>query len=208
MLTDLDRLYKLLNDPQRPIQIIFAGKAHPADEPGKRLIRKIANLRHDPRFAGRVVFVEDYDINVCRHLVQGVDVWLNNPRRPLEASGTSGQKVVLNGGLNLSVLDGWWAEAYDGTNGFAIGRGHTPRLRRNRRPARRANLLYSVLEEQVIPLFYDRDSDGLPRHWIQRMMNSISSLAWRFSAHRMVMDYAKSCYLPAAGGLSCDMNVR
>ncbi len=105
------------------MQIIFAGKAHPADEPGKQLIKKIANLRHDPRFAGRVAFIEDYDINVCRHLVQGVDVWLNNPRRPLEASGTSGQKVVLNGGLNLSVLDGWWAEAYDGRNGFAIGKG-------------------------------------------------------------------------------------
>ena len=106
------------------MQIIFAGKAHPADEPGKQLIKQIANLRHDPRFAGRIVFIEDYDINVCRHMVQGVDVWLNNPRRPLEASGTSGQKAVLNGGLNLSVLDGWWAEAYDGKNGFAIGNGH------------------------------------------------------------------------------------
>ena len=122
---DLDRLHALVSDPDRPIQIIFAGKAHPADEPGKALIRKIANLRHDPRFAGRLVFVEDYDINVCRHLVQGVDVWLNNPRRPLEASGTSGQKVVLNGGLNCSILDGWWAEAFDGRNGFAIGRGET-----------------------------------------------------------------------------------
>ena len=122
-MTDPDRLYQLLNDPHRPIQIIFAGKAHPADEPGKQLIKKIANTRHDERFASRVVFIEDYDINVCRHMIQGVDVWLNNPRRPLEASGTSGQKVVLNGGLNLSVLDGWWAEAYDGTNGFAIGKG-------------------------------------------------------------------------------------
>ncbi|HKD36138.1 MAG TPA: alpha-glucan family phosphorylase [Pirellulales bacterium] len=207
ILTDLDRLCKMLNDPQRPIQIIFAGKAHPADEPGKRLIRKIANLRHDPRLAGRVVFVEDYDINVCRHLVQGVDVWLNNPRRPLEASGTSGQKVVLNGGLNLSVLDGWWAEAYDGQNGFAIGRGHS-HVSDEIGDRRDAESLYKVLEEQIAPLFYDRDIDGLPRRWIQMMMNSISSLAWRFSAHRMVMDYAKTCYVPAAGGLSCDMNVR
>ena len=207
ILTDLERLYRLLSDPSRPIQIIFAGKAHPADEPGKRLIRRIANLRHDPRIAGRIVFVEDYDINVCRHLVQGVDVWLNNPRRPLEASGTSGQKVVLNGGLNLSVLDGWWAEAFDGQNGFAIGRGHS-HVSDEIGDRRDVESLYKVLEEQVIPLFYDRDSDGLPRRWIQMMMNSISSLAWRFSAHRMVMDYAKASYVPAAGGLSCDMHVR
>ena len=123
IMTDPDWLAEIVNDPQRPMQIIFAGKAHPADEPGKQIIQRIANLRHDPRFAGRIAFVEDYDINVCRHMIQGVDVWLNNPRRPLEASGTSGQKAVLNGALNLSILDGWWAEAYDGTNGFAIGKG-------------------------------------------------------------------------------------
>ena len=137
ILGDLDRLAAMVNDPERPMQIIFAGKAHPADEPGKQLIQRIANLRHDPRFAGRIAFVEDYDINVCRHLIQGVDVWLNNPRRPLEASGTSGQKAVLNGALNLSILDGWWAEAYDGTNGFAIGKGTAARRRpRDRRPRR------------------------------------------------------------------------
>ncbi len=207
LLADMERLYELVNDHQRPIQVIFAGKAHPADEPGKQLIKRIANLRHDPKLAGRVAFVEDYDINVCRHLVQGVDVWLNNPRRPLEASGTSGEKVVLNGGLNLSVLDGWWAEAYDGANGFAIGKG-TSHVSDEINDRRDAADLFRVLEEQVIPLFYDHDVDGLPRHWIQRMMNSISSLAWRFSAHRMVMDYVKSAYLPAAGGMSCDMSVR
>jgi len=207
LLADMGRLYELINDPQRPIQVIFAGKAHPADEPGKQLIKRIANLRHDPKLAGRVAFVEDYDINVCRHLVQGVDVWLNNPRRPLEASGTSGEKVVLNGGLNLSVLDGWWAEAYDGANGFAIGKG-TSHISDEINDRRDAADLFRVLEEQVIPLYYDHDVDGLPRHWIQRMMNSISSLAWRFSAHRMVMDYVKSAYLPAAGGMSCDMSVR
>jgi starch phosphorylase len=205
LLTDLDRLSELVNDPQRPIQIVFSGKAHPADDPGKQLVKRIANLRHDPRFAGRVAFVEDYDINVCRHMVQGVDVWLNNPRRPLEASGTSGQKVVLNGGLNLSVLDGWWAEAYDGSNGFAIGKG-TSHVSDEVNDRRDAADLYRLLEAQVIPLYYDYDIDGLPRHWIKRMMNSISSLAWRFSAHRMVIDYVRTAYLHAAGGMSCDMN--
>ena len=205
--SDVDRIARLVNSLDRPVQFILAGKAHPADEPGKELIRQIANLRHDPRFAGRVVFVEDYDINVARHMVQGVDVWLNNPRRPLEASGTSGEKVVLNGGLNLSVLDGWWAEAYDGNNGFAIGKGRSHAAEHVTDQRDGASLL-DVLEYQVIPLFYDRDVDGLPRQWIQRMMNSISSLAWRFSSHRMVMDYVKAAYVPAAGGLSCDMHVR
>ncbi len=207
ILTDIDRFYDLISDPDRPIQIVFAGKAHPADEPGKQLIKKISNLRHDERFASRVAFIEDYDINVCRHLVQGVDVWLNNPRRPLEASGTSGQKAVLNGGLNLSVLDGWWAEAYDGSNGFAIGKG-TSHVSDEVNDRRDAEDLYRTLEEQVIPLYYDRDVDGLPRMWIRRMMNSIGSLAWRFSAHRMVMDYVRRSYLPAAGGVSCEMSVR
>ncbi len=207
IMSDVERMYRLLNDPERPIQIIFAGKAHPADEPGKQLIKRIANSRHDEHCAGRIVFIEDYDINVCRHMIQGVDVWLNNPRRPLEASGTSGQKVVLNGGMNLSVLDGWWAEAYDGTNGFAIGRG-TSHVSDQISDQRDAQNLFEALENEVIPLYYERDVDGLPRGWIQRMMNSISSLAWRFSAHRMVMDYTKSAYLPAAGGLSCDMSIR
>ncbi|MBM4057861.1 MAG: alpha-glucan family phosphorylase, partial [Planctomycetes bacterium] len=207
LLSDLDRLHALISDADRPIQIIYAGKSHPADEPGKGLIRKIANLRHDPRFAGRLVFVEDYDINVARHLVQGVDVWLNNPRRPLEASGTSGQKVVLNGGLNCSILDGWWAEAYDGRNGFAISRGET-HLNDEITDRRDGEALLETLTKEVIPLFYDRDADGLPRQWIRMMMNSISSLAWRFSAHRMVMDYARACYVPAAGGISCDMAPR
>jgi starch phosphorylase len=207
IMTDEDRLVSLLNDPERPVQIIFAGKAHPADEPGKQIIQRIANLRRDPRFAGRIAFVEDYDINVCRHLIQGVDVWLNNPRRPLEASGTSGQKAVLNGALNLSILDGWWAEAYDGANGFAIGKG-AQHVDERVTDARDAADLYRVLEEEVIPLYYDRDIDGLPRHWIKRMMNSISSLAWRFSADRMVADYVRHEYLFASGGVTCDMNVR
>jgi len=207
LLTDPDRLEAIVNNPQQPLQVIFAGKAHPADQPGKELIKRITNLRHDPSFAGRIAFVEDYDINVCRHLIQGVDVWLNNPRRPLEASGTSGQKAVLNGGLNLSVLDGWWAEAYDGTNGFSIGKG-TSHVDSAVTDARDAEHLFRVLTEEVIPLYYNRDVDGLPQKWIRRMMNSISSLAWRFSAHRMVADYALNAYLPASGGVSCDMSVR
>ena len=202
VLNEIDRMARICNDPHRPVQFIFAGKAHPADKPGKEFIQTIANLRNDPRFADRFVFLEDYDINVCRHMVQGVDVWLNNPRRPLEASGTSGMKSILNGGLNLSVLDGWWAEAYDGTNGFAISQGtsHTDDEITDQRDA---ESLFDVLEHEVVPLFYDVDEHGLPMNWIERMMNSVSTLAWRFSAHRMVADYTRDAYLPAAGGLSC-----
>ena len=170
----------------------------------KALFRQIVELSRDRRFAGRLVFVEDYDINVARHLVQGVDVWLNTPQRPLEASGTSGQKVVLNGGLNLSVLDGWWAEAYDGENGFAIGSGavHSDPAVQS---ARDAEALYRTLEQEVVPLFFDVGRDELPRRWVGRMKRSIASLAWRFSADRMVIDYVKGCYLPAAGGVSMAM---
>jgi len=203
---DMDRIAKIVSDPRRPVQIVFAGKAHPKDEPGKNLIRTIATLRNDPRFASRVVFVEDYDIDVCRHLVQGVDVWLNNPRRPLEASGTSGQKVVLNGGLNLSILDGWWAEAFDGANGFAIGLG-TNHVDDSITDARDTASLLDTLENEVVPMFYNRDIDGLPREWIKRMINSIATLSWRFSSDRMVMDYTRVGYVPAAGGLSCNMEI-
>ncbi|HBT78041.1 MAG TPA: alpha-glucan phosphorylase [Planctomycetaceae bacterium] len=204
ILSDLDRLARLCNDPERPVQFIFAGKAHPADNPGKEFIQTIANLRNDPRFANRFAFIEDYDINVCRHMVQGVDVWLNNPRRPLEASGTSGMKAVLNGALNLSILDGWWAEAYDGTNGFAIGNG-TQHVDDPITDARDGESLFDLIENQVIPLYYDTDEHGLPVKWIRRMQNSISTLAWRFSAHRMVADYVLNAYMPAAGGVSCIM---
>jgi starch phosphorylase len=201
---DLKRLARLVNDPHRPIQLVFAGKAHPRDEPAKHVLQLVARLSCDTTFAGRVIFVEDYDINVARHILQGVDVWLNTPRRPLEASGTSGQKVVLNGGLNLSVLDGWWAEAYDGSNGFAIGRGEA-HFDGRIQDIRDTEALYEVLEEEVIPMFYDRDSQGLPRAWIARMKRAIRTLGWRFNANRMVMDYVQQCYLPAAGGVSCDI---
>ncbi len=203
----LEEMAELIGDAARPIQFVFAGKAHPADEGGKSYIKRIANLRHDPRFAGRVVFLEDYDINVARHLVQGVDVWLNNPRRPLEASGTSGMKVVLNGGLNCSILDGWWAEAYNGHNGFAIGDG-SQHVSDEITDERDAEHLVRVLTEQVVPRYYERDADGLPRQWISMMIESIATLAARFSAQRMVIDYVRHCYLPAAGGLSADMPSR
>jgi len=187
------------------VQFVFAGKAHPHDRPGKAILQRIAQLGRDPQFAGRLVFVEDYDINPCRHMVQGVDVWLNNPRRPLEASGTSGQKVVLNGGLNLSILDGWWAEAYDGLNGFAIGTGET-HTSDEIHDSRDHDSLYDTLKNEVVPLFYDRDLDGIPHHWIARMKHAIKTLGWRFSADRMVMDYVSKCYVPAAGGTSSDMS--
>ena len=204
LFAELDLIADLLANEQRPVQLVYAGKAHPKDEPGKRFIQEIASLRHDPRFAGRVAFIEDYDINVCRHMIQGVDVWLNNPRRPLEASGTSGQKVVLNGGLNCSILDGWWAEAYNGVNGFSIGYG-TSHVSDEATDRRDSDALYETLTKEVIPCFYDRDADGLPKAWIKRMMHSISTLAWRFSSHRMVADYSNHSYLWAAGGVTCDM---
>ena len=204
ILADIERLAAMVNDPKRPVQFVFAGKAHPHDEPGKRMLQQIARLMRDSQFADKFVFVEDYDINVGRHFVQGVDVWLNNPRRPLEASGTSGQKVVLNGGLNLSVLDGWWAEAYDGLNGFAIGTGRT-HTDMNVHDTRDGEDLLRVLREEVIPLYYQRDRAGLPRGWIKRMKRTIRTLGWRFNAERMVMDYTLKCYVPAAGGTSSDM---
>ncbi|MEP6644918.1 MAG: alpha-glucan family phosphorylase, partial [Acidobacteriaceae bacterium] len=179
ILADIERLASMVNDPHRPVQFIFAGKAHPRDEPGKKVLQQVAELMRDPKFENKFVFVEDYDMNVGRHFVQGVDVWLNNPRRPLEASGTSGQKVVLNGGLNLSVLDGWWAEAYDGLNGFAIGTGRT-HSNMDVHDTRDGDDLYRVLREEVIPLFYQRDRDGLPRGWIKRMKRTIRTLGWRF----------------------------
>jgi len=207
ILGDIEKLMAMVNDPKRPVQFVFAGKAHPQDEPGKRILQQIAQLMRDHRFADKFIFVEDYDIDVGRYFVQGVDVWLNNPRRPLEASGTSGQKVVLNGGLNLSVLDGWWAEAYDGMNGFAIGNGRT-HSNTHIHDSRDSDDLYRTLRDEVIPLYYLRDRDGLPRGWIKRMKRTIRTLGWRFNADRMVMDYTLKCYIPAAGATSSDMSPR
>jgi starch phosphorylase len=204
VLQDVDRLVEMVSCSDRPIQIIFGGKAHPEDRMGKELIQNIARLTRQERFASRIVFVEDYDMNVARQLVQGVDVWLNNPRRPQEASGTSGQKAVLNGTLNFSILDGWWAEAYDGTNGFAIGIGQTHAIP-SVQDERDHKALIETLTQQVIPLYYRRDPSGLPREWIARQKNAFRTLAWRFNADRMVMDYVQHGYLRAAGGASCAM---
>jgi starch phosphorylase len=201
---DMARITRLLTDAKRPVQLVFAGKAHPADVPGQAILRQVYEATLRPELLGRVIFVEDYDMNVARHLVQGVDVWLNNPRRPLEASGTSGQKVLMNGGLNLSVLDGWWAEAWDGLNGFAIseGRTHTSPEEQDRRDCAS---LYRVLEEEVIPLYYDRDDRGVPRGWIRRVKRAFKTMGWRFCTDRMLMDYTRECYLPAAASSSCAM---
>ena len=203
ILSQPERLARLVGDPHRPIQIIFAGKAHPRDDGAKQILQRVAHCSFDPAYKRRIVFVENYDYNVARHLVQGVDVWLNNPRRPLEACGTSGQKVVLNGGLNLSVLDGWWNEAYDGQNGFAIGHGgmHNDPDVQNQRDA---EFLYDTLEKEVIPLYYERDTSGVPHHWVQRMKNGIRTLGWRFNADRMVKDYAERFYLPSASATSSE----
>lgn len=204
LLSDTDRLARLCGNPGRPVQFVFAGKAHPRDDAGKHVIRQIIELSRDPRLAGRLVFVEDYDINIGRHFVQGADVWLNTPQRPLEASGTSGQKTVLNGTLNLSILDGWWAEAFDGENGFVIGDGMThtdPGIQSQRDAA----ALYDVLEQEIVPLFFEADPAGSPRRWVRRMKRSIMSLGWRFNADRMVKDYVQTSYLPAAGALSSAM---
>lgn len=206
IISQIDRLTKMLNDSRRPIQIIFAGKAHPRDDEGKRLMQKIARLSYEKNFRSSIVFVENYDYNVARHLVQGVDVWLNTPRRPLEACGTSGQKVVLNGGLNFSVLDGWWNEAYDGRNGFAIGHGGM-HIDPDVQYQRDAEYLYETLEKEIIPLYYQRDVHGIPAQWVKRMKHAMQTLGWRFIADRMVKDYAERFYIPAAGATSAETGV-
>ncbi len=203
---DLERVSELFDHAHCPIQVIFAGKAHPRDVPGKEVLQQIASLARE-RFRGRLVVVEDYDIAVGRHLVQGVDLWLNNPRRPFEASGTSGMKCVLNAVLNLSVLDGWWAEAYDGENGYAIGRGST-HVRTELHDMRDASALYRVLRDEVIPQYFERNEDGVPTAWVRRIKAAIATLGWRFSADRMVLDYVQGAYVPAAGGTSRELRSR
>jgi starch phosphorylase len=193
---DAKRLERLLHVPGRPVQLLFSGKAHPQDWGGKELIRDIVRASQSDAFRGRIVFVEDYDMEVARALVSGVDVWLNTPRRPLEASGTSGMKAALNGALNASILDGWWAEAYAGDNGFAIGHGEE-HVDATYGDHIEALALYRLLEEEVIPQFYDRDPQGLPRRWVARMKRSIQTIAPVFNTHRMVREYAEQHYRPA-----------
>ncbi len=197
ILRDTERLAKILNDSQRPVQIIFSGKAHPQDHPGKEVIKKIVHLAQQPEFRHRLLFIEDYDLNVARYLVQGVDVWLNNPRRPLEACGTSGMKAAANGALNLSVLDGWWAEGYQPGLGWAIGGGEEYDDQRDQDEIE-SHALYSLLEKEIVPLFYERGRDNLPREWIRMMKLSMKTLAAYFNSHRMVQDYLHRFYIPAS----------
>ena len=194
---DLERLKSIVLDRQRPVQVVFAGKAHPADDPGKMLIQNIYNLAKHNQLGGRVAFIEDYDMHMSRYLVQGVDVWLNTPMRPREASGTSGQKAALNGVPNLSILDGWWAEGYNGANGWAIGREdflpHT-----DADDYEDSSSIYELLEDEIVPLFYDRDRDNIPRGWVAMMRESMRSNAPMFCTRRMLKEYTK-LYLKAMG---------
>lgn len=194
---DIERLKRLVNNPERPVQFIFAGKAHPHDEEGKAFIRSIVNLSRDPELRNSIVFLENYDMFVARYLVQGVDVWLNNPRRPKEASGTSGMKVIYNGGLNFSTLDGWWAEAYTPEVGWGIGAGEEYSERAGELQDNiESEALYNVLEQDIVPLFYDQGRDSLPRLWLGKVKASIRKLAGFFSTRRMVREYAETYYLP------------
>ncbi len=194
---DLERTKHLLTDPDHPVQVVIAGKSHPADEPGKDLLRQLVEISRDPAFEGHVFVLENHDMNVGRHLIRGCDLWLNAPRRPLEACGTSGMKAVFNATLNCSVLDGWWDEGYDMRNGFAFGGGlvHVDSEEQDRRDAED---LMRVLEEEVVPLYYRRDDQGVPVDWLEMVKHALRTLAWRYNSDRMVMDYVRQAYGRAA----------
>ena len=196
ILDDPDRLIRLLANNEQPIQLIFAGKAHPHDLEGKEIIREIIHFAARPEVRSRVVFLEDYDIGIARYLVSGSDLWLNTPRRPLEASGTSGMKAAMNGALNLSVLDGWWDEGYRPDVGWAIGRGEEYADHALQDEVE-SKAIYDLLEREIIPLFHTRGRDGLPREWIHRMKAAMSEVGSRFNSHRMLMEYSQRFYLPA-----------
>jgi starch phosphorylase len=189
-----DKIVQLARDSRTPVQFIFAGKAHPRDDEGKRFIQKIIHLSKFSELKGRLVFIENYDVHVARQMTSGCDVWLNNPRRPLEASGTSGMKTTAHGCLNLSILDGWWREGWNGTNGFAIGDDSHPAdvAEQDRRDSEN---LFRVLTEEVIPMFYDRGADGIPRRWLKRIRNAFRTLAPKYTTWRMVQEYVAKYYL-------------
>lgn len=195
ILRNRERLRAMLTDRVRPIQLIFAGKAHPDDRPGKELIREIVHFTNDPEVRQRVIFLEDYDLQLARYIVQGVDVWLNTPRRPLEASGTSGMKVTANGGLNCSVLDGWWDEAYSPETGWAIGHGEEY-TDHEQQDAVESEALYTLLEQEIVPLFYDRGADGIPHGWVAKMKSAMEAICPQFNSNRMVGEYVNRFYLP------------
>jgi len=197
LFTDIKRLSALLWNADRPVQIVFAGKAHPADRPGQQVIQEIFTRSRSDELRGRVFILEDYDMRIARYLVAGVDVWLNNPRRPLEASGTSGMKAAANGVVNVSVLDGWWDEGWTGDNGWAIG-GRETNPDEGAQDWADVQDLYRILEEEVVPRYYERDADGLPQAWVDLMRRSMASTLWRFSTTRMLHDYVEKMYLPAA----------
>ncbi len=197
LLRDVARLKALVNQPGRPVQFIFAGKAHPADEPAKLVIQSLYRTIKQAELGGRMVFLEDYDLNVARYLVQGVDVWLNTPRRPMEASGTSGQKAAINGVLNCSVLDGWWREGYNGKNGWAIGDDLDEYASPEEQDEVDCESLYQVLENEIVPLYYERDEDNIPHGWLRRVKESIRSIGPIFSTRRMVKEYTTDMYVPA-----------
>lgn len=194
---DLDKLAQIVNDPARPVQFLFAGKSHPADEGGKKLIQQIVQISQLPQFKDRIVFVENYDFNVARQLYHGCDVWLNNPTRPLEASGTSGEKVITSGCLNFSVRDGWWDEAFDGTNGWAIG-DDTFRLEPEVQDEFDSFSIYEILKHEIVPLYYGQDGDGVPKRWIERVRRSLLTIGPVYNTSRMVADYAGEFYRRAA----------
>jgi starch phosphorylase len=196
LFSDTERLLRIVSDKRRPVQFIFAGKAHPKDHLGKELIKTVVHQSRTEGFQRKLVFLEDYDIAVARYLVQGVDVWLNTPRRPMEACGTSGMKAAANGALNLSILDGWWPEAYDGTNGWAIGEGRDYEDI-DYQDKVEAEETYDILENDVIPLFFDRGPDGLPHRWIEMMKNSMASICVHFNSHRMIEEYLEDYYQTA-----------
>jgi len=196
ILRDPERLLELINKPGKPVQVIFAGKAHPADEPGQRLIQEVLKQVKRTANNGRLVFIEEYDINLARYLIRGVDVWLNTPRRPNEASGTSGQKAAINGVLNFSVLDGWWYEGFNGSNGWAIGENRDYKDT-EAEDAADAESLYQTLEREIVPLYYSRSIDELPVEWLARVKQSVMTLAPRFSMTRMSKEYVSKMYLPA-----------
>jgi starch phosphorylase len=195
---DTERLKRIVyGDGERPVQFVFAGKAHPRDEPGKAFIREVYHRSHEAGLAGHLVFIEDYDMNVARHMVAGVDVWQNTPRRPLEASGTSGQKAGLNGSLNFSILDGWWAEGYNGQNGWAIGDVEAEYESEEARNHADAMALYEILENEIVPAFYERDASGIPHKWIKLVKESLRTVAPQFSMTRMIKEYTTKLYVPA-----------
>ena len=192
-----DNIVKLVRDKQRPVQFIFAGKAHPRDDEGKRFIQQIIHLSKHSELSGNLVFLENYDIHVARQMVAGCDIWLNNPRRPLEASGTSGMKASCHGCMGFSIMDGWWREGYDGKNGFSIGPDSHPDNIAEQDRVDSANL-YQALTEQVVPLFFHRDVNGIPREWIKRMRHSMATLVSQFTTDRMVKEYTHKYYAPSA----------